>query len=170
MLDKMNRGYTREDYIKRIESIQNLIPGCGISTDMMTGYCSETEEDHKETLSLMEWAKYDFAYMFTYSERPGTLAARNYTDDVPEAIKKRRLQEIVDLQQKLSAERTKSGVGKVHRVLVEGVSKKSTEKLFGRNTQNTTVVFPRENYKPGDYVNVLATECTAATLIGEVVS
>lgn len=170
MLHKMNRGYTREDYIKRIESIRNLLPGCGISTDMMTGYCSETEEDHNETLSLMEWARYDFAYMFAYSERPGTLAARNYPDDIPEAIKKRRLQEIVDLQQKLSAERTKSGLGKVHRVLVEGVSKKSTEKLYGRNTQNTTVVFPREQYKPGDYVDVLATECTAATLIGEVVN
>ncbi len=170
MLDKMNRGYTREDYIKRIESIWNLVPNCGISTDLISGYCSETEEEHQETLSLMEWAKYDFAYMFAYSERPGTLAARNYKDDIPEAIKKRRLQEIVDLQQKLSAERTKSGVGKVHRVLVEGVSKKSIEKLFGRNTQNTTVVFPREHYKPGDYVNVLATECTAATLIGEVVN
>ena len=169
MLEKMNRGYTREEYEQRIESIRKLVPDCGISTDMMTGYCAETEEDHQQTLSLMKWAKYDFSYMFAYSERPGTLAARQYPDDVPEEIKKRRLQEIVDLQQQLSAERTKTGLGKVHRVLIEGVSKKSTEKFYGRNTQNTTVVFPRENFKPGDYVNVLADECTAATLIGKVV-
>ena len=114
----------------------------------------------------MEWVKYDFAYMFAYSERPKTLAERKYKDDVPEDVKKRRLQEIVDLQQKHSGERTKSGVGKIHRVLAERVSKKSSNELSGRNSQNTTVVFPKENFKPGDYVNVLATDCTSATLIG----
>lgn len=169
MLEMMNRGYTREWYMERIEAIRRIIPGCAISTDIITGFCSETEDDHKETLSLMEWVGYDFAYMFAYSERPGTHAARKYKDDVPEEIKKRRLAEVVDLQQQLSANRTKNGLNKVHRVLVEGVSKKSAEHLYGRNSQNTVVVFPKENFKPGDYVNVLVTECTAATLIGKAV-
>lgn len=169
MLGMMNRGYTREWYMQRIEAIRRIAPECIVSTDIITGFCSETEEDHKETLSLMEWAGYGFAYMFAYSERPGTHAARKFTDDVPEEVKKRRLAEVVALQQRLSAERTKTMVGQVHRVLVEGVSKKSTEKLYGRNSQNTVVVFPKQNFKAGDYVNVLATECTVATLIGEVV-
>ncbi len=166
ILEMMNRGYTREWYIDRINAIRRIIPDCAISTDSITGFCTETEEDHKDTLSLMEWVKYDFAYMFSYSERPKTLAERNYKDDVPEAVKKRRLQEIVDLQQKHSGERTKSGVGKIHKVLAERISKKSPNELSGRNSQNTTVVFPKENFKPGDYVNVLATDCTSATLIG----
>jgi tRNA-2-methylthio-N6-dimethylallyladenosine synthase len=169
LLEMMNRGYTREWYIDRIKAIKKIIPDCGISTDTIAGFCSETEEQHQETLSLMELVKYDFAYMFAYSERPKTLAERKFKDDVPEEVKKRRLQEIVDLQQKHSAIRTKEGVGKVHRVLIEGVSKKSKDQFYGRNSQNTTVVFPKGNYKPGEYANVLATSCTTATLIGETV-
>lgn len=169
VLEMMNRGYSREWYMDRISAIRSIVPDCAISTDTITGFCSETEEEHKDTLSLMEWVKYDFAYMFAYSERPKTLAERKYKDDVPEDVKKRRLQEIVDLQQKHSYERTSSGIGKVHRVLVEKVSKKSDNHLSGRNSQNLTVVFPRENYKPGDYVDVLGTGSTSATLIGVVV-
>ena len=169
LLEMMNRGYTREWYIDRIAAIKRIIPNCGISTDSISGFCSESDEDHAETLSLMELVKYDFAYMFAYSERPKTLAERKFKDDVPEELKKKRLQEIVDLQQIHSAIRTKEGLGKVHRVLIEGVSKKSKEQYFGRNSQNTTVVFPKGNYKPGDYANVLATSCTTATLIGEAV-
>ena len=169
MLEMMNRGYTREWYIDRINAIRNIVPDCAISTDVITGFCSETEEDHKETISLMNWVKYDFAYMFAYSERPKTLAERKYKDDVHEEIKKRRLQEVVDLQQKNSSERTNRGVGKVHKVLVEGVSKKSKEEMSGRNSQNIVVVFPKENFKPGDYVNVLVSDSTGATLIGKVI-
>jgi tRNA-2-methylthio-N6-dimethylallyladenosine synthase len=169
MLEMMNRGYTREWYIERIKAIKSIIPDCGISTDTISGFCSETEEEHQETLSLMELVKYDFAYMFAYSERPKTLAERKYKDDVPEDVKKKRLQEIVDLQQKHSAIRTAEGVGKIHRVLIEGTSKKSAEQYFGRNSQNTTVVFPKGDYLPGQYANVLATSCTTATLIGETV-
>jgi len=169
ILEMMNRGYTREWYLSRIESIRKIIPDCAISMDIITGFCSETEEEHQDTLSLMEQVKYDFGYMFAYSERPKTLAERKYKDDVPAEVKSRRLAEIVDLQLKHSAERTKQGVGKVHRVLVEGVSKKSKEQLFGRNSQSLVVVFPKEHYKPGDYVNVFAEECTGATLIGRVV-
>ncbi|HEV7230608.1 MAG TPA: tRNA (N6-isopentenyl adenosine(37)-C2)-methylthiotransferase MiaB [Bacteroidia bacterium] len=166
LLNMMNRGYDREWYMNRINAIRRIIPGCAISTDIITGFCSETEEEHRDTVSLMEWVGYDFAYMFAYSERPKTLAERKYKDDVPEEVKKSRLTEIVALQQKLSAERTKSGLGKIHRVLVEGVSKKSEDMLSGRNSQNTVVVFPKKNYKKGDYVNVLAERCTVATLIG----
>lgn len=166
LLEMMNRGYTREWYMSRIESIRRIMPDCSISTDVISGFCSESEEEHQDTLSLMRWVTYDFAYMFKYSERPKTLAERKFKDDVPEEIKSRRLAEIVELQQQLSAERTKLGVGKVHTVLVEGVSKKSSEMLMGRNSQNSVVVFPKENFKPGDYVNVLATDCTVATLIG----
>lgn len=169
ILEMMNRGYTREWYMNRIEAIRKIIPDCAISMDIITGFCSETEEEHNDTLSLMEYVKYDFGYMFAYSERPKTLAERKYKDDVPAEVKSRRLAEIVELQLKHSAERTKEGLGKVHRVLVEGVSKKSKEQLFGRNSQSLVVVFPKENYKPGDYVNVLAEECTGATLIGKVV-
>jgi tRNA-2-methylthio-N6-dimethylallyladenosine synthase len=166
ILEMMNRGYTREWYLNRIEAITRIIPECSISMDIITGFCSETEEEHKDTLSLMEEVKYHFGYMFAYSERPKTLAERKFKDDVPQEVKSRRLQEIVDLQVKHSAVRTKEGVGKVHKVLVEGVSKKSKEQLFGRNSQNTVVVFPKENFKPGDYVNVLAEQCTGGTLIG----
>jgi tRNA-2-methylthio-N6-dimethylallyladenosine synthase len=169
VLEKMNRGYSREWYLNRIAAIRRIMPDAGISADMITGFCGETEEQHQETLSLMEDVKYDFAYMFAYSERPKTLAERKYKDDIPEEVKKRRLTEVVDLQRKHSEFRTKQGVGKVHRVLIEAVSKKSTEMLSGRNSQNTTVVFPRGNHKKGEYVNVLATSCTSSTLIGEVV-
>jgi tRNA-2-methylthio-N6-dimethylallyladenosine synthase len=169
VLEMMNRGYTREWYLNRIDAIRKIIPDCGISMDIITGFCSETEEEHQDTLSLMETVKYDFGYMFAYSERPKTLAERKYKDDVPAEIKSRRLAEIVDLQLKHSAERTKQGVGKMHRVLVEGVSKKSKENLYGRNSQNTVVVFPKEHFKKGDYVNVLAETCTGATLIGKAI-
>ena len=169
MLERMNRGYSREKYLERISAIRRIIPDCGISTDIITGFCGETEEEHRDTLSLMEEVGFEFAYMFMYSERPGTLAQKKYKDDVAEEVKKTRLQEVMALQQKHSAERTKQGLGKVHRVLIEGVSKKSSERLYGRNSQNTTVVFPKGNHKKGEYVNVLATECTLATLIGEVV-
>lgn len=169
ILEMMNRGYTREWYLERIDAIKNIIPDCGISMDIITGFCSETEEEHKDTLSLMEAVKYDFGYMFMYSERPKTLAERKYKDDVPEEIKKRRLQEIVEMQRVHSGIRTAEGVGKVHRVLIEGVSKKSNDMLMGRNSQNSVVVFPKGNHKKGEYVNVLATECTSSTLIGKVV-
>ncbi|MCI0615500.1 tRNA (N6-isopentenyl adenosine(37)-C2)-methylthiotransferase MiaB [bacterium] len=166
VLERMNRGYTREWYLNRIEAIRRIIPSCGISTDIITGFCGETEEQHKETVSLMEEVKYDFAYMFKYSERPGTLAQRKYNDDVTEETKLRRLQEIISLQQQHSAEKVKEGVGKVHRVLIEGTSKKSDEMFFGRNTQNTVLVFPKMNFKKGEYVDVLAENCSATTLIG----
>lgn len=169
ILEMMNRGYTREWYLDRMAAINRIIPGCGISTDIITGFCSETEEEHKETISLMETIQFDYAYMFSYSERPKTLAERKYPDDVPEAVKSRRLAEIVELQRKNSGIKTALGLGKVHEVLVEGFSKKSDEMLMGRNPQNTVVVFPKGNYKKGDYVNVMVTRCTTSTLIGEAV-
>lgn len=169
ILEMMNRGYSREWYLDRIAAIRRIIPGCGISTDIITGFCSETEEEHEQTLSLMREVQYDYAYMFSYSERPKTLAERKYQDDVPEEIKSRRLTEIVNLQRNNSAIRTAQGVGKLHRVLVEGVSKKSDEMLMGRNSQNSVVVFPKAHYKKGDYVTVKATSCTTSTLIGEIV-
>lgn len=143
VLEKMNRGYTREDYIARIESIKRILPECGISTDIIAGFCSETEEEHQETISLMEQTIYDFAFMFVYSERPGTFAERKFTDDVLPEVKTKRLNEIVALQQKHSAIRTNQSIGKVYKVLIEGVSKKSDEMLMGRNSQNTVVVFPK---------------------------
>ncbi len=169
VLDIMNRGYTREWYLNRIAAIKRIMPDCGISTDVITGFCSETEEEHQETMSLMRLVQYDFAYMFMYSERPKTLAERKFKDDIPEEVKKRRLQEVVSLQHEHSAIKTKAGIGKIHRVLVEGVSKKSTEQLSGRNTQNIIVVFDKGNHKKGDYVNVLVERCTMTTLIGRVV-
>lgn len=169
MLERMNRGYSREWYLGRIASIKKIMPDCSLSTDIITGFCGETEEEHKDTISLMNEVQYDFAYMFMYSERPKTLAERKFKDDVPEETKKRRLQEVVDLQRLHSEIRTKQGLGKMHKVLIEGVSKKSDQMLAGRNSQNTTVVFPKGNHKKGEYVNVLATSCTSSTLIGEVV-
>lgn len=169
MLTRMYRGYTREKYLDRIAAIKRIIPDCGISTDIITGFCGETEEEHQATLSLMEEVRNDFAYMFAYSERPKTFAEKNMKDDVPENIKLKRLQEVIDLQLKHSAEKVKAGVGKVHKVLVEQFSKKSKEMLSGRNSQNTVVVFPKGNFKKGDFVNVLATKCTGGTLIGEAV-
>jgi tRNA-2-methylthio-N6-dimethylallyladenosine synthase len=169
VLEMMNRGYTREWYKERIAAIRRIIPDCGISTDIISGFCGETEEEHKETLSLMEEVQYDFAFMFMYSERPKTLAERKYTDDIPEAVKGKRLAEIVDLQRAHSGIRTKQGLGKVHRVLIEGFSKKSEDMLMGRNSQNSVVVFPRGDHKKGEYVNVLVDQCTSSTLIGKVV-
>ena len=169
ILDLMNRGYTREWYIDRIDAIRNIIPDCGISMDIISGFCSETDQEHKDTLSLMEYVKYDFGFMFNYSERPNTQAQRKLEDDVPEKIKKKRLTEIIDLQMKHSLVRNKLHVGKVHKVLVEGVSKKSENDLYGRNTQNTVIVFPKENYKAGQYVKVKVYECTSATLKGNAI-
>ncbi len=169
VLKKMNRGYTREWYLDRIKAIRAIIPDCGISTDIIAGFCSETQEQHAETISLMQEVKYDFAYMFKYSERPKTLAQRKYEDDVPEEDKSSRLREIIDLQQSHSLESNQKAVDNTYRVLIEGISKKSEDQLFGRNSQNTVVVFPKKQYKPGQYVNVKVSKCTAATLIGEVV-
>ncbi len=166
ILELMRRGYTREWYLGRIEAIKRIIPECSISTDLIAGFCTETEEDHQDTLTLMEQVHFDYAFMFKYSVRPNTLAARKMTDDVSEKIKTRRLQEIIDLQGRLSAESKQRGVGHTYEVLAESVSKKSIEQLSGRNSQNMVVVFPRENHTPGDYVRVRITECTPATLIG----
>jgi len=165
----MNRGYTREWYLDRIKSIRNIIPECGISMDIISGFCSETEQDHKDTLSLMEEVKYDFGYMFSYSERPNTQAQRKFEDNISEETKKRRLQEIIDLQQLHSKLRVMQRLNKTHKVLVEGYSKKSKDHLYGRTTYNTVVVFPKEHYKPGDYVLVEVNKCTSATLIGNAI-
>jgi len=169
ILKEMNRQHTREEYFEMIDNIRRIIPDCAISQDMITGFPTETEEDHKDTLSLMEYVKYDFGFMFAYSERPGTLAERKMEDDVPEETKKRRLNDIINLQQKHSLYRTQQQVGKTVEVLIEKESKKSGDHWSGRNSQNTVVVFPKENYKVGDFVNVKVTECTSATLIGEAI-
>jgi tRNA-2-methylthio-N6-dimethylallyladenosine synthase len=170
ILDIMNRTYTREWYLDRIRAIREIVgEDCGISSDMIAGFCSETEEEHQDTLSLMELVKYDFSYMFFYSERPGTLAAKKFADDVPLEVKKRRLQEIIEKQTRHSLERNRLDVGKVHRVLVEGTSKRSAEQLQGRNSANKVVVFPKEGFAPGQYVDVLVEDCTAATLLGRAV-
>ncbi|UGU17363.1 tRNA (N6-isopentenyl adenosine(37)-C2)-methylthiotransferase MiaB [Sinomicrobium kalidii] len=167
ILKAMNRLHTREEYFELIDNIRKIIPDCAISHDMIAGFPTETEEDHRDTLSLMEYVKYDFGFMFAYSERPGTMAARKMEDDVPEDVKKRRLTEIINLQQKHGLYRTQQHLGKTEEVLVEGTSKKSNAHWMGRNTQNTVVVFPKEHYKVGDFVNVKITDCTPATLIGE---
>ncbi len=169
ILEMMNRGYTREWYLNRMEAIRRIIPDCAVSADVITGFCSETEEEHQDTLSLMEEVKYHFSYMFKYSERPNTLAQRKYEDDIPEEVKGRRLNEIIAMQQKHSLERMKADVGKTLEVLVEGVSKKSDQELFGRTTHNSVAVFPRKDYKIGDYVMVKIHDCTSATLIGTAV-
>jgi tRNA-2-methylthio-N6-dimethylallyladenosine synthase len=169
ILKEMNRQHTREEYFKLIDDIREIIPECAISQDMITGFPTETEKDHQDTLSLMEYVKYDFGYMFAYSERPGTMAERKLDDDVPEPIKKRRLQEIVDQQQQHSHFRTKQFLGKTVEVLIEKSSKKSDTDWSGRNAQSTVVVFPKEHYKVGDFVNVKINDCTTATLIGEAV-
>jgi tRNA-2-methylthio-N6-dimethylallyladenosine synthase len=168
ILQLMNRTYTREWYIAKVDRIREIMPDCGISSDIIAGFCTETEEDHQDTLKLMEYAKYDMSYMFFYSERPGTLAARRYKDDVPEETKKRRLAEIVKLQNWMSQESNKADVGKTFKVLIEGDSKKSSNDWMGRNSQNKVVVFPKgaNELKKGDYVNVKVQTCTGATLIG----
>ena len=169
ILKKMNRLHTREEYFTLIDNIKKMIPDCGISHDLITGFPTETEEDHQDTISLMEYVQYDFGYMFAYSERPGTMAERKFEDDVPEKVKKRRLQEIVDLQQKHSKIRTERFLGQTVEVLIEKESKKSDAHWSGRNSQNTVVVFDKENYKVGDFVNVKVEDCTSATLIGTAV-
>tara|TARA_B110000503_G_C7146464_1_gene413232 strand:+ start:666 stop:2111 length:1446 start_codon:yes stop_codon:yes gene_type:complete len=169
VLEMMNRGYTRKWYINRIDAIKRILPTCSISADIITGFCSETEEEHKDTLSLMEHVRYNFSYMFKYSERPNTMAQRKYPDDIPEETKQRRLAEIIDLQQLHSHEQLKKDLGKTYEVLAEGVSKKSDNELYGRNTHNSVVVFPRENYKVGEYVMVHIEDCTSATLKGKAV-
>lgn len=166
MLERMNRQHTREEYIELIDKIRKIIPDCAISQDMITGFCGETEEDHQETLSLMEYVKYDFGFMFAYSERPGTLAAKKMEDDVPLEIKKRRLSEIINLQQKHGLYRMQQFVGKTVEVLIEGNSKKSDIHWMGRNSQNAVAVFPKGNEKIGDLVHVKIEDCTSATLIG----
>src|SRR5690606_2862977 len=170
ILKLMNRTYDREWYMERVGSIRRIIPECGISTDIITGFCSETEEEHQDTLSMMDYVIYDFAYMFAYSERPGTLAAKRYADDVPEEVKKRRLTEVVDRQREHSLQRMQTYIGKTHQVLIEGLSKRSENDYCGRNDQNCMVVFPKdERYKIGDYVTVYAERCTSATLIGKII-
>ncbi|HEY8387520.1 MAG TPA: tRNA (N6-isopentenyl adenosine(37)-C2)-methylthiotransferase MiaB [Parasegetibacter sp.] len=172
VLQLMNRTYTREWYLAKVNRIREIIPDCGISTDIICGFCTETEEDHQETLSLMELCRYDLAYMYFYSERPGTLAERRYEDDVPEEVKKRRLQEVIELQRRLSHENMQKDLGKHFKVLIEGDSRKSSSHWAGRNSQNKMVVFPKENYpvNKGDYVMVKVNDCTAGTLLGEIIS
>jgi tRNA-2-methylthio-N6-dimethylallyladenosine synthase len=169
ILAEMNRLHTREEYKQLIDKIHSIIPNCSVTQDMIAGFPTETEQDHQDTLSLMEYVKYSFGYMYAYSERPGTLAGRKMEDDVPEETKMRRLQEIVDLQRIHSGMRTQEFVGQTVEVLVEKNSKKSNSDLSGRNSQNITVVFPKENYKIGEFVNVLITNCTSGTLIGKAV-
>jgi len=166
----MNRTYTREWYLARIDRILSILPDCGLSADIIAGFCTETEEDHRDTLSLMEYARYDMSYMFFYSERPGTLAARRYEDDVPEDVKKRRLDDIVRLQNRLSLEKNRQDIGKIVEVLIEGDSKKSAEDWRGRSSQNKVVVFPKTGFlhRKGDYVRVIVEDCTGATLIGKI--
>ncbi len=169
MLREMNRQHTREEYMRLIDKIYEIIPGCAITQDMIAGFPTETEQDHQDSLSLMEYVKYDFGYMYAYSERPGTLAARKMEDDVPEATKLRRLTEIVNLQRQHSLFRSREYVGKVVEVLIEKPSKKSPNDLSGRNSQNVTVVFPKEHYRIGEFVNVEITSCTSGTLIGKAI-
>ncbi len=170
VLQRMNRTYTREWYLDKVRRIREKIPGCGISSDIIAGFCGETEEDHQQTLSLMQASGFDISYMYFYSERPGTLAARRYADDIPEPVKKRRLEEIVAVQRRLSAESNERDLGSIFSVLIEGDSRKSDQHWMGRNSQNKVVVFPKEDgeVKKGDYVLVRITGCTGATLRGEV--
>ncbi len=169
VLKRMNRGYDREWYLNRIESIRQIVPTASISTDIITGFCGETEAEHKDTISLMKEVGYDFSYMFFYSERPKTLAQRKFEDDIPEDLKKARLNEVQALQSHLSYEANRKVVGQTHKVLIEGVSKRSDDDLYGRNSQNMTVIFPRESYKAGDYVQVKIEDFSSATLRGTVV-
>jgi len=170
VLELMNRTYTREWYIERINKIREIFgDDCGVSSDMIAGFCTETEEEHQDTLSLMEYVKYDFGYLFSYSERPGTPAAKKLTDDIPEDVKQRRLTEIISLQRQHSLERNKSQVGQIQKILVEGFSKKSENDLRGRNNRNMMAIFPKKHYTKGQYVNVLITGCSGGTLLGEII-
>jgi tRNA-2-methylthio-N6-dimethylallyladenosine synthase len=171
VLQLMNRTYTREWYLAKVNRIRSIMPDCGISSDIIAGFCTETDEDHNDTLTLMEYCGYDMSYMFFYSERPGTLAARRYKDDVPEAVKKRRLEEIVKLQNRLSLESNRKDIGKTFKVLIEGDSKRSADDWMGRNSQNKVVVFPKGNHdlNKGDYAMVTVYDCTGATLLGKII-
>jgi tRNA-2-methylthio-N6-dimethylallyladenosine synthase len=165
----MNRKYTREWYLQRVEAILSYMPDAGISTDLIAGFCGETEQDHQDTLSLMQTVAYDFAFMFKYSERSNTHASKHLHDDIPDEIKTRRLEEIITLQQQLSHKSNLSDIGKVFEVLIESRSKRSDEFYSGRNSRNKVIVFPKSHYKIGDYVNVKVDNCTTATLIGKIV-
>jgi tRNA-2-methylthio-N6-dimethylallyladenosine synthase len=167
----MNRTYTREWYVNRIDAIRNIMPECAISTDIIAGFCTETEEDHQETISLMKFVKFEYAYMFTYSERPGTPAAKKLSDDVPEELKSKRLAEIVQLQREHAFERMNAQIGKTNKVLIDGFSKKSQNDFAGRTDQNLVVVFPVDaRFKKGDYVDVHIEKCTSATLLGKIIN
>jgi len=169
VLERMNRQHTREEYMELIDKIRTLLPDCSISQDMIVGFCGETEEEHQDTLSLMEYVNYDYGFMFAYSERPGTLAAKKTPDDVPHEVKKRRLAEVIALQRKLGLKNTQSYIGKTVEVLIEGSSKKSDAHWMGRNTQNYAVVFPKGDEQVGDFVSVTINDCTSATLLGTAV-
>jgi tRNA-2-methylthio-N6-dimethylallyladenosine synthase len=170
ILDLMNRGYTREWYINKVNRIREIMPGSGVSCDIISGFCTETEAEHQETISLIDLCEFDYSYMYNYSERPGTLAARKMEDDVPEDVKSRRLQEIIATQNAVSRRKNKSREGKVFRVLAEGFSKKSENDLKGRNDENMVVIFPKENFMPGDYVDVLIERSTTTSLIGKAIA
>jgi tRNA-2-methylthio-N6-dimethylallyladenosine synthase len=168
VLKRMNRGYSREWYLDRINAIHKIIPDCAISTDIISGFCGETDVEHLETLSLMDEVKYDFAYMFKYSERPKTLAERKFEDDIPEDVKSKRLTEIIEKQLGYALASNQNRIGMVEKVLVEGESKRSSEMFCGRTSRNSMVVFPRADVKKGDYVLVKITDCTSATLLGAI--
>ncbi len=172
ILQLMNRTYTREWYKAKVDRIREIIPDCGISSDIIAGFCTEEEQDHKDTLDVMEYSKYDFSYMFFYSERPGTLAQKRYKDDVPGDVKKRRLQEIVEVQNRLSLQSNINDTGKIFKVLIEGDSKRNEAEWKGRNSQNKVIVFPKESYelRKGDYVDVKVDDCTQATLLGKIIA
>ena len=171
VLELMNRTYSRDWYINRVDAIRRILgQECGISSDMITGFCTETEEEHQDTISLMDYVKYDFSYMFYYSERPGTLAAKNYEDDIPLTIKKKRLQEIIAKQSQSSLERNQLDIGKVFKVLIEGFSKRSQEDSQGRTSSNKVVIFKNDGFKKGTYLNVKINNCTSATLLGTIVT
>jgi tRNA-2-methylthio-N6-dimethylallyladenosine synthase len=167
----MNRTYDREWYQNRVEAIRKIVPECAISSDIIAGFCTENEADHQDTLSMMAWADYSMSYMFMYSERPGTMAARKYADDVVDEVKKRRLSEIIALQNTISRDHNARDIGMTYQVLIEGDSRKSTDEFKGRNSQNKMVVFPKQTgLQAGDYVTVLVTSSTSATLIGQIVT
>jgi tRNA-2-methylthio-N6-dimethylallyladenosine synthase len=170
ILELMNRGYTKEWYKERIDKIWEVIPDCSISSDIIAGFCSETEEEHQETLDMMRYVRYQLGYMFKYSERPNTVAQRKFEDDIPESTKQRRLEEIIRLHRENAHFRNNEMVGNVYEVLIEGTSKKSEDELYGRTPQNAVAVFPKENHQVGTYVNVLIESCTTGTLIGKVVN
>ena len=169
ILKLMNRGYNREEYIALIDRIKNKIPDCAISMDMITGFCTENDDDHNDTISLMKYVKYDYGYMFKYSERPNTAAEKKFEDDVPEEIKQKRLVEVINLQQKQSLENNKKRLNKTYEVLIEGLSKRSKNHYYGRTTHNCVVVFEKSSHKVGDYVNVIINDCTAGTLKGKII-